>query len=55
MSVLLCSTKWKSRGKKKKGKEEARQDLYALLGLKHERWTATDAQIKLGEDPTLTV
>ena len=24
-------------------------DLYALLGLANERWTATDAQIKLGE------
>ena len=26
-------------------------DLYALLGLQNERWTATDAQIKLGTPP----
>ncbi len=27
-------------------------DLYALLGLQNERWTATDAQIKLGALPS---
>lgn len=37
--------KFKSRGKKKSKKKEA-MDLYALLGLQHERWIATDAQIK---------
>lgn len=39
---------WKSRGKKKKNKDEERTDLYGLLGLTHERWTATDNQIKNG-------
>ena len=45
---LKCRTSWKSRGKKK-GKQNDRPDLYALLGLQHERWMATDAQIKLGK------
>ncbi|CAL8462322.1 g1855 [Coccomyxa elongata] len=36
---------WK--GKKKKKKKSEKEDLYALLGLQNERWTATDAQIKL--------
>ncbi|MEW5320503.1 MAG: hypothetical protein WDW38_011571 [Sanguina aurantia] len=40
---------WKGSGKKKKkGKKKTEEDLYALLGLQHERWTATDAQLKLG-------
>ena len=40
---------WKSKKKKKKKGKDNRLDLYALLGLQNERWTATDAQIKLGE------
>ena len=38
-------SKFKSRGKKKSKKKEA-MDLYALLGLQHERWMATEGQIK---------
>ena len=34
---------------------EERLDLYGLLGLKHERWTATDKQIKDGEDTSLSL
>ena len=45
-SVVLC--RWQNKGKKKKDKSK-QVDLYALLGLANERWTATDAQIKLGE------
>ncbi len=45
----LCRTNWKSKKKKKKKGKDGRLDLYALLGLQNERWTATDAQIKLGE------
>ena len=43
-------TSWKRQGKKKKKDEKGQQkvDLYALLGLANERWTATEAQIKLG-------
>lgn len=41
---------FKASGKKKrKVKKKTEEDLYALLGLQHERWTATDAQLKLGE------
>jgi len=29
-------------------------DYYALLGLQHERWMATEQQLKLGEDTILT-
>ncbi len=43
---MLC--RWQNKGKKKKDKSK-QVDLYALLGLANERWTATDAQIKLGE------
>eukprot|EP00891_Asterochloris_glomerata_P005900 jgi/Astpho2/5900/e_gw1.00080.75.1_t len=42
--VVLC--RWQNKGKKKKDKSK-QVDLYALLGLANERWTATDAQIKL--------
>ena len=40
---LPCrSAKWKGRGKKKKGKKSAEEDLYGLLGLQNEvrcaRW-----------------
>ena len=45
-SIVLC--RWQNKGKKKKDKSK-QVDLYALLGLANERWTATDAQIKLGE------
>mmetsp|Transcript_36400 Transcript_36400/g.102819 ORF Transcript_36400/g.102819 Transcript_36400/m.102819 type:complete len:682 (-) Transcript_36400:227-2272(-) len=37
---------WKSKGKKKKKKKSERGDLYALIGLKNERWTASEKQIK---------
>ena len=50
MLWLLCRTSWKSKGKKKKKDDKSQKlDLYALLGLQNERWTATEAQIKLGE------
>ena len=48
-SIFPCRTNWKSKKKKKKKGKDGRLDLYALLGLQNERWTATDAQIKLGE------
>lgn len=35
----------KKKDKKKKG--DKKLDYYALLGLQHERWTATDNQIKM--------
>ncbi|KAK9842937.1 hypothetical protein WJX74_004641 [Apatococcus lobatus] len=39
---------WKGKKKKKKkDKETDKLDLYGLLGLNAERWTATDAEIKL--------
>lgn len=39
---------WKGTKKKKaKGKKEG-QDMYALLGLQNERWTATEVQLKNG-------
>ena len=41
-------TNWKSKGKKKKKGASDRVDLYALLGLQNERWTATELQIKNG-------
>lgn len=41
-------TNWKSKGKKKKKGSSDRVDLYALLGLQNERWTATELQIKNG-------
>ena len=48
--MRLCRTSWKSKGKKKKKDDKSQKlDLYALLGLQNERWTATEAQIKLGE------
>ncbi|PRW60561.1 dnaJ-like protein subfamily C member 2-like [Chlorella sorokiniana] len=43
----VAGAKWKGKGKKKKkdkGKDD--DDLYALLGLQHERWMATEGQIK---------
>ena len=46
---IPCRINWKSKKKKKKKGKDNRLDLYALLGLQNERWTATDAQIKLGE------
>ena len=46
---MPCRINWKSKKKKKKKGTDNRLDLYALLGLQNERWTATDAQIKLGE------
>ena len=39
--VALCRTSWKSKGKKKKDDKSQKLDLYALLGLQNERWTAT--------------
>lgn len=44
---------WKSKGKgkKKKKKSEESDDLYALIGLKNERWTASDKQIRDGAAP----
>ena len=45
-------TEFKSKGKKKKKKSE-RPDLYALIGLVNERWTATENQIKLGASAML--
>eukprot|EP00887_Chlorella_sp_A99_P003237 scaffold9.g3237.t1 len=43
----VAGAKWKGRGKKKKKKkEEGEEDLYALLGLQHERWMATPEVIK---------
>jgi len=38
-------TQWKKRGKKTKAPKD-RVDLYALLGLQHERWMASEAAIK---------
>lgn len=40
------SAKWRGKGRKKKKKSRDEEDLYALLGLKHERWMATADQIK---------
>ncbi|KAL3137123.1 hypothetical protein ABBQ32_006697 [Trebouxia sp. C0010 RCD-2024] len=39
------SARWQHKGKKKK--QTGKEDLYALLGLANERWTANDNQIKL--------
>lgn len=39
---------WKGTKKKSKRKKD-KQDLYALLGLKNERWTATESQLKNGK------
>lgn len=51
---LYDSVDFKASGKKKrKVKKKTEEDLYALLGLQHERWTATDAQLKLGECPAV--
>ena len=44
-----AGVQFKSRGgggKKKGKKDKARVDLYALLGLEHVRWTATDKQLR---------
>jgi len=38
--------RWQHKGKKKK--QSDKEDLYALIGLANERWTANDNQIKLG-------
>jgi hypothetical protein len=45
---LRRRTNWKSKGKKKKKGASDKVDLYALLGLQNERWTATEGQIKNG-------
>ena len=37
-----CRVEWKGKKKKKKEKQPDKQDLYGLLGLHNERWTATD-------------
>lgn len=42
----MRSAKWRGKGRKKKKKSRDEEDLYALLGLKHERWMATADQIK---------
>ncbi|DBA66447.1 hypothetical protein WJX79_001146 [Trebouxia sp. C0005] len=39
------SARWQHKGKKKK--QSDKEDLYALIGLANERWTANDNQIKL--------
>ena len=44
--LLLRRAKWRGKGKKKKSKKKEGEDLYALLGLQNERWTATAEQIK---------
>lgn len=44
---MLCWCRWQHKGKKKK--QSDKEDLYALLGLGNERWTANDNQIKLGQ------
>jgi hypothetical protein len=48
LQLLLCRVSWKGSKKKKKSKREG-VDMYALLGLQNERWTATEKQIKDGE------
>ena len=45
---MVCRVEWKGKKKKKKDKQPDKQDLYGLLGLNAERWTATEAEIKLG-------
>ena len=44
----MRSAKWGGKGKKrgKKLRTGGEDDLYALLGLQHERWLATPEQIK---------
>lgn len=44
---MNCWRRWQHKGKKKK--QSDKEDLYALLGLGNERWTANDNQIKLGQ------
>lgn len=49
---MRCRVEWKGKKKKKKkDKETDKLDLYGLLGLNAERWTATEAEIKLGMAP----
>jgi len=48
LCLLRRRTNWKSKGKKKKKGASDKVDLYALLGLQNERWTATEGQIKNG-------
>ena len=43
------SVNWKG-SKKKKAKKKEGVDLYALLGLQNERWTANEAQLKNGAE-----
>ncbi len=43
----LCRVNWKGSKKKKQKKKEG-LDLYALLGLANERWTANENQLKNG-------
>ncbi len=43
----IRSVAWKKSSKKKeKKKEKKKDDLYALLGLKNERWMATPKMLK---------
>ena len=49
MQICLCCSRWQHKGKKKK--QGDKEDLYALIGLANERWTATENQIKLGMSP----
>lgn len=44
---IVDGCRWQHKGKKKK--QTGKEDLYALLGLANERWTANDNQIKLGQ------
>ena len=47
LTAALLRCRWQHKGKKKK--QSDKEDLYALLGLANERWTANDNQIKLGQ------
>ena len=47
-SFWSCRVSWKSSKKKKRDGKKKGADLYALLGLKNERFLATPKQIKDG-------
>jgi hypothetical protein len=55
--LLTCRSNrrvdWKGSKKKKKSKRSKEADLYGLLGLQNERWTANEQQIKLGRHTLL--